>query len=189
MAAACERSLKRLKTDRIDLYLLHWRGSVPFADTLAGFADLLQAGKIRHWGVSNLAADEMAELAALPGGEACATDQVLYNLARRGVEWDLLPWCRERHMPVMAYSPLEQTRLFGKRALREVAERHGAGEAQVALAWLLRQDGVLAIPKAGTAAHVQENHGSLALALDEADLATLDRAFPPPRKATPLAML
>ena len=189
VAAACARSLKRLKTDRIDLYLLHWRGSVPLSDTLAGFADLMQAGKIGHWGVSNLDAGEMAELAALPGAEACATDQVLYNLTRRGVEWDLLPWCRERRMPVMAYSPLEQTRLFGKRALRAVAERHGATAAQVALAWLLRQDGVLAIPKAGTAAHVQENYGALLLDLDAADLAALDRAFPPPCKPSPLAML
>jgi diketogulonate reductase-like aldo/keto reductase len=189
IAQACERSLKRLRTDRIDLYLLHWRGSVPLADTLAGFADLTQAGKIRHWGVSNLDAGEMAELAALPGGAACATDQVLYNLTRRGVEWDLLPWCRGRQMPVMAYSPLEQTRLFGKSALREVAKRHGATEAQVALAWLLQQDGVLAIPKAGTAAHVRENHGALAIALDAADRAALDHAYPPPRKASPLAML
>jgi diketogulonate reductase-like aldo/keto reductase len=187
--AACERSLKRLGTDRLDLYLLHWRGDVPLAETLEGFAALLEAGKIRRWGVSNFDAGDMAELWAVPGGSAAAANQVLYNLTRRGIEWDLLPWCRERRVPVMAYSPVEQGRLLAKRALREVAERRQATPAQVALAWVLRQEGVIAIPKAAQAAHVRENRGALDLALAPDDLAALDAAFSPPRSKRPLEML
>jgi diketogulonate reductase-like aldo/keto reductase len=186
---ACERSLRRLGTDRIDLYLLHWRGAVPLSQTIAGFAALRRAGKIRHWGVSNLDHADMPELWQLDGGQACATNQVLYNLSRRGVEWDLLPWCRERKLPIMAYSPLEQTRLFGDRTLGAVAKRHGATPAQVALAWLLQQEGVIVIPKAGKAPHVRENRAALDLRLDDEDRAALDRAFPPPQRAAPLAML
>jgi diketogulonate reductase-like aldo/keto reductase len=187
--AACERSLKRLKTDRIDLYLLHWRGSVPLQDTLAGFAALAQTGKIFDWGVSNFDRADMAELAETPGGQACATNQVLYNLARRGIEFDLMPWCRARGIPIMAYSPIEQGRMLGHAALREVALRHTASPAQVALAWLLRQDGVIAIPKASTIAHMDENLAALDLRLTAADLATLDAKFPPPTKPKPLDML
>ncbi|MDP2410465.1 MAG: aldo/keto reductase [Pseudolabrys sp.] len=187
--AACEGSLKRLKTDRIDLYLLHWRGAEPLAETLEAFAALVKAGKIGDWGVSNFGIDDMQEVAALPGGSACATSQVLYNLTRRGIEFDLMPWCRQHKMPVMAYSPIEQGRLLGHAALRAVGLRHGATPAQVALAWLLRQDGLVTIPKASTLAHVEENLAALELRLTAADLATLDQAFPPPRKATPLAML
>jgi len=187
--AACEQSLRRLGTDRIDLYLLHWRGGVPLAETLAGFAELMTAGKIRHWGVSNLDIDDMEELAALPGGRECATNQVLYNLTRRGIEFDLLPWCRERHMPVMAYSPIEQGRMLGHKALETVAGRHNATPAQVALAWLLRQPGMLVIPRASSPVHVRENRAALDLILTANDLAELDRAFPPPTKKRPLEML
>jgi diketogulonate reductase-like aldo/keto reductase len=187
--AACERSLKRLKTDRIDLYLLHWRGSPPLQETLAGFESLTDAGKILHWGVSNFDIGEMGELAKQPGGGACATNQVLYNLTRRGIEFDLMPWCRARKIPVMAYSPIEQGRMLNHAALREVGSRHTATPAQVALAWLLRQDGVIVIPKASTLAHVDENLASLDLKLTAADLATLDKALPPPTKPHSLAML
>lgn len=186
---ACERSLARLGTDRIDLYLLHWRGGVPLAETVAGFDDLVRAGKIRHWGVSNLDRDDMLELVGLPGGLAVATDQVLYNLTRRGIEHDLEPWCRERGIPVMAYSPVEQGRMLGHPVLARVGARHGATPAQVALAWILRRPGLIAIPKAGRAEHVRENRAALDLTLTPADLGELDVAFPPPRGARPLEML
>ncbi|HEX3861898.1 MAG TPA: aldo/keto reductase [Stellaceae bacterium] len=186
---ACERSLKRLKTDRIDLYLLHWRGSVPLAETLAGLARLQRDGKIRHHGVSNFGAEDMREWVGLTGGAGVASNQILYNLSRRGPEWDLIPWCRERRISIMAYSPIEQGRILGNRTLREVGERHGATAAQVALAWLLRQDGMIVIPKATKAAHVRENWGALNLALDDSDLVALDRAFPPPKGRSPLGML
>jgi diketogulonate reductase-like aldo/keto reductase len=187
--AACERSLKRLGTDRLDLYLLHWRGEVPLAETLEAFVALQRSGKIRHYGVSNFDFADMEEWWRLAGGAATATDQLLYNLGRRGIEWDLLPWLRRLHVPVMAYSPIEQGRLLRNRALSVIAKRHGATQAQMALAWLLRQDGVIAIPKAGQPDHVRENRGALDLELSPQDLAELDAAFPPPRRATPLAML
>jgi diketogulonate reductase-like aldo/keto reductase len=187
--AACERSLKRLGTDRLDLYLLHWRGEVPLAETLDAFAALRRAGKIRHYGVSNFATDDMAELWSLPGGADTAANQVLYNLTRRGIEWDLLPWCRERRVPVMAYSPIEQGRLLRKRALSELARRRGVTPAQLALAWLLAREPVIVIPKAGRPEHVRENRAALDLELAPAELAELDRAFPPPQRARPLEML
>jgi len=186
--AACERSLKRLRTDRIDLYLLHWRGGSPLADTVAAFEALQAAGKIRHWGVSNLDLADMQELWRAPSGRHCQSNQVLYNLTRRGIEFDLLPWCRQHKMPVMAYSPIEQGRMLGDRALAEVAARHDASPAQVALAWLLRQH-VVVIPKATALAHVDENLGALELTLTAADLATLDRAYPAPTSPQPLDML
>jgi diketogulonate reductase-like aldo/keto reductase len=186
--AACERSLKRLKTDRIDLYLLHWRGSPPLADTLAAFATLMNDGKIRHWGVSNFDADDMAELWSL-GGDAVATNQVLYNLTRRGIEHDLVPACRKRHVPIMAYSPIEQGRLLRHRALKEIGDRHGATPAQVALAWLLQQDGTIVIPKSSNDAHVRENRAAASVKLTAADLAALDAAFPPPKGPHTLEML
>jgi diketogulonate reductase-like aldo/keto reductase len=186
---ACERSLRRLGTDRLDLYLLHWRGRPPLAETLDAFAALVRAGKIRHWGVSNFDLADMEELARLPGGSAAATNQVLYNLSRRGIEYDLLPWCGARGLPVTAYSPIEQGRILDHPALQGVAARHGATPAQVALAWLLRQGGLIAIPKAGTPAHVRENRAALDLRLTPPDLAALDRAFPPPTRPRPLEML
>ena len=185
---ACERSLKRLGTDRIDLYLLHWRGSVPLAETIAGFEALQAAGKIIDFGVSNFDREDMLEAAGAPGGAGIAVNQVLYNLARRGVEWDLLSWCRENAVPLMAYSPLEQGGMLGVPGLRAVAARHGVTSAQVALAWLLHQPGVIAIPKAVSANHVRENAAALNIKLDADDLAQLDQAFAPPRRATPLAM-
>lgn len=187
--AACERSLKRLRTDRIDLYLLHWRGSTPLQHTLEAFLQLQREGKIRHWGVSNFDTDDMEELLALPGGDGCATNQVLYNLKRRRIEYDLLPLCRARNIPVMAYSPIEQGRLLGAAALKEVASRHGASTAQVALAWLLGQPATMVIPKATNPEHLRENFAALDLRLTEDDLATLDRAYPPPQKKYALEML
>jgi len=185
---ACERSLRRLKTDRLELYLLHWRGGVPLAETFEGFEALKQAGKILDYGVSNFDRDDMLEARETPGGAAVAVDQVLYNLARRGVEWDLLPWCRKHGVPLMAYSPLEQAGMLKVPALRAVASLRGVTPAQVALAWLLRQDGVIAIPKAVTARHVRENAAALDVVLELDDLAALDAAFAPPRRASPLAM-
>jgi len=187
--AACERSLARLKTDWLDLYLLHWRGGTPLAETLAAFEELVRTGKIRHWGVSNFDAGDMKELVRLRGGSSAATNQVLYNLTRRGIEHDLLPWCQEHGMPVMAYSPIEQGRLLGHRALQEVTKRRAATPAQVSLAWVLRQDRVIAIPKAGTATHVRENRGALDIELMAEDIKALDRAFPPPTGPQALEML
>lgn len=186
---ACERSLKRLKTDRIDLYLLHWRGSVPLAETMAGFERLLRDGKIRHHGVSNFDTDDMQEWAALRGGDSVAVNQILYNLTRRGPEWELTPWCQKRKIAIMAYTPIEQGRMLRHKALGEVAAQHGATAAQVALAWLLRQDGMIVIPKASQREHVRENRGALDVKLTADDLAALDRAFPPPKTRTSLGML
>ena len=186
---ACERSLKRLKTDRIDLYLLHWRGSVPLAETLAAFMRLQRDGKIRHHGVSNFDLDDMQEWVGLSGGDTVAADQILYNFQRRGPEWELIPWCRERRIAIMAYTPLGQSRMLQHKALAEIAGRHGATAAQVALAWLLHQDGTMVIPKATRQEHVRENRGALDLRLTADDLAALDRAFPPPKGPSALGML
>ena len=189
VARSCDASLKRLKSDWLDLYLLHWSGSHPLGETVRGFEDLLAAGKVRSWGVSNLDLGEMNALVAVPGGKACATNQVLYNLSRRGIEFDLLPWSQKAGIPIMAYSPVEQGRILGNKTLKEVARRLDATPAQVALAWVLRQKGVVAIPKAGTAAHVRENRAALDLRLSVKDLAALDREFPPPRGPMPLEMI
>lgn len=185
---ACERSLRRLGVERIDLYLLHWRGSVPLGETIEAFEMLAGAGKIARWGVSNFGRDDMEELLAA-GGSGVAANQVLYNLGRRGIEWDLLGWQRERGIPLMAYTPLEQGRLASHRALADVAHRHGAAPLQVALAWVLREPGVVAIPKSAKPDHIDENLGALDLALTDDDLAALDAAFPPPTRARPLEML
>lgn len=187
--AACERSLKRLGTDRIDLYLLHWRGGVPLAETVEAFEMLKAAGKIRHWGVSNFDTDDMEELSALPAGGNCQSNQVLYNLSRRGIEFDLLPWSRARSMPVMAYSPIEQGALAQDSAIGTVAARHGATPAQIALAWVMREDGVIAIPKAARPEHVRQNIAAADISLTPDDLAALDRAFAPPSRKRPLEMI
>jgi diketogulonate reductase-like aldo/keto reductase len=189
MIVACERSLQRLRTDRLDLYLLHWRGRTPLEETLDAFAALVRAGRIRHWGVSNFNVSGMVELVGLLGGAAVATDQVRYNLTRRGIEYDLLPWSRERGIPIMAYSPIDEGRLLRHPAIEAVAAQHGATPAQVALAWALRQGDVIAIPKAGTPAHLRENRAALDLRLTEQDLVDLDRAFPPPTGLRPLETL
>jgi diketogulonate reductase-like aldo/keto reductase len=187
---ACERSLKRLKTDHIDLYLLHWRGSYPFAETLAAFDKLKQQGKIRHHGVSNFDRRDMEEWVKTAGGGTVASNQILYNLARRGPEWEVIPWCRQRSISIMAYSPIEQGRMLGHKGLADIASRHnGATPAQVALAWLLRRDGMIVIPKAGNKEHVRENVGALDLQLTDQDLTDLDKSFPPPKGRTALGML
>ena len=187
--AACEASLKRLGTDRIDLYLLHWRGGLPLEATLAGFEELVYSGKIGAWGVSNFDTDDLEELAAADGGGAVAANQVLYNLSRRGIEFDLLPHCAAHGVPLMAYSPIEQGRLLRHPALKEVAVRHDAAAAAVALAWVMRREGVIAIPKASSAAHVRQNHAALEIVLTAHDIADLDRAFAPPTSKKPLEMI
>ena len=184
---ACERSLKRLRTDYLDLYLLHWRGSIPLAETFEAFQSLKAAGKIRDYGVSNFDEPDLRESRTVPGGDEIVTNQVLYNLMRRGIEWDVLPWCLERKIPIMAYSPFEQGRLISK--LKPIAKRQGSSPAQIALAWLLRHDGVIAIPKASSQAHARENQAALDTELREEDVAILDRAFPAPHQKSGLEML
>jgi diketogulonate reductase-like aldo/keto reductase len=186
---ACERSLKRLQVDFIDLYLLHWRGSHPLAETVEAFELLKSQGKIGAWGVSNFDVSEMKELMSVPGGDQVAANQVLYNLNSRGIEYDLLPFCRERSIPVMAYSPLGQGEFLEDPDLIHMAKAYQATPAQIALAFVLRQDGVIAIPKTGHAARVDENIEALSLELTNADLKSLDSAFPPPWKKQPLAMI
>jgi diketogulonate reductase-like aldo/keto reductase len=186
---ACEASLRRLRTDRLDMYLLHWRGSAPLWQTVEAFVELTERGLIRHWGVSNFDVMDLIELWKLPAGPDAQTDQVLYNLSRRGPEYQLLPWCREQNLPMMAYSPIEQGHILSHPAVRGVAERHEATSAQVALAWVIRQRGVCAIPKSGSRAHVSENAAALGVGLNLADLHELDLAFPPPLKPHPLETL
>lgn len=189
---ACERSLRRLRTDYLDCYLLHWRGSVPLIETIEAFQTLRRAGKILDYGVSNFDVDDMEEAFALPGGDEIVTDQVLYNLVHRGIEWDLLPWCGERSVLIMAYSPMghsgvEKKEMLGDSTLKSIAARHRATTAQVALAWLLQRD-VVAIPKASTPEHVRENSAAANLKLTKRDFIDLDEAFPPPPKKIPLEM-
>jgi diketogulonate reductase-like aldo/keto reductase len=186
---ACERSLRRLKTDRLDLYLLHWRGSIPLEETVAGFEELRRSGKIRHWGVSNFDVDDMEELLGVPAGENCATNQVLYNVTRRGPEFDLIPWMTGRSMPLMAYSPIEQGRLPRGGALQAVAQRHEVGPLQIALAWLLSRPGMIAIPKASSVQHVRENHRALEIQLTLEDMTAIDAEFPAPKRKRPLEMI
>lgn len=185
-AEACRQSLKRLRTDSLDLYLLHWRERVPLAETLEAFQELQREGAIRAYGVSNFDVADLEELWTLPGGREAATNQVLYNLQQRGIEWDLMPWCREQHRPLMAYSPLNQGKLVDHRKLRDITRRHEATPSQIALAWALRQPDVFAIVKAATAAHVRENREALDLRLTDEDLSELDALFPAPRKKIPL---
>ncbi|MBB4569088.1 aldo/keto reductase [Rhizobium leucaenae] len=186
---ACDRSLKRMKIDRIDLYLLHWRGEYPLAETVAAFEILKAAGKIGAWGVSNFDVDDMEELLAVPDGGNVAANQVLYNLGRRGVEYDLLPWCQERNIPIMAYSPIEQGRLAHHPDLIHIAKTYQATPAQVALAFLLERDGVIAIPKTSNPQRVAENLDAVSLDITDEDWATLDASFPPPARKKPLEML
>ena len=186
--AACERSLRRLRTDRIDLYLLHWRGEFSFGETLQAFRALQQAGKIRHYGVSNLDTHAMEELRQLPGGAEVQTNQVLYNLAQRGIEWDLLPWLRARRIPVMAYSPLDEGRLLREPQFAAFAERLRVAPAQLALAWLLAKDDVIAIPKTSHRRRLRENIGALEVRLTDAELSALDVMFRPPDHKISLQM-
>jgi diketogulonate reductase-like aldo/keto reductase len=186
---ACERSLKRLRTDRLDLYLLHWRGTVPLESTIAGFDALLRAGKIRRWGVSNFDVDDMEALFALEGGDQCSTNQILYNVGRRGPEFDLLPWLVQHGMPAMAYSPVDHARLPAGGVLDAIAKARGVSAFQVALAWVLARDEVFAIPKAASVEHVRENYAAIASQLDDMERAAIDREFPPPARKRALEML
>lgn len=188
---ACERSLRRLQTDYLDLYLLHWRGNVPLEETIRAMESLQQQGKIRHWGVSNFDHDDMLELWHEPGGKACLTNQVLYHLASRGIEYDLLPQCQQREMPIMAYCPLAQAgrlrqALFDDAHLQQIAQQKGISVAQVLLAWVIRQQGVLAIPKASSVSHVQQNAAALSINLTDEELSIIDRTFPAPQSKTAL---
>ncbi|RPE03147.1 aldo/keto reductase [Candidatus Pantoea deserta] len=188
---ACERSLRRLDTDRLDLYLLHWRGNVPLEETIRAMQTLQQQGKILRWGVSNFDVDDLQELLSEPGGEECATNQVLYHLASRGIEFDLLPECQLRHMPVMAYCPLAQAgrlrqALFSDTTLVEIAQQKGISVAQLLLAWVIRKEGVIAIPKASSLTHVKENAAALHISLSDEELARINNAFPPPQSKMPL---
>lgn len=189
VVAACDASLKRLRTDRVDLYLLHWRGSVPLEETVAGFDALQRAGKIRHWGVSNFDTADMAELVDEAGGGACATNQILYNIARRGPEFDLLPWLADHRIPAMAYSPVDHGRLPKRSPLDEIARLRGVSVTRVALAWVLAQPGVFAIPKASRIEHVRDNRAALDFVLSNDERAQLDAYFRPPRSKRALEML
>ena len=189
--AACERSLKRLKTDYLDLYLLHWRGNIPLEETIRAMEELQQQGKICRWGVSNFDTDDMQELWQEPGGGACAANQVLYHLASRGIEYDLLPACHKRQLPVMAYCPLAQAGrlrrdVMAHPTLTHIAQQQGISVAQVMLAWVIRQPGVMAIPKASSISHVRENAAALTVTLDDEQLKLIDRAFPLPQSKQPL---
>ena len=191
---ACERSLRRLQTDYIDLYLLHWRGDVRLAETIEAFQQLKETGKILEHGVSNFDVSDMEEWMALPGGEEVATNQVLYNLASRGIEWELIPWSHERCIPIMAYSPVApnaqmQKRMFNDRNVKSIAAEHSATPAQIALAWVLRDRDVIAIPKASQPQHIRENREAIDIQLTREDLAKLDQSFSPPERKIPLEML
>lgn len=186
---ACEKSLQRMEVECIDLYLLHWPGRHPLADTVAAFQRLQCDGKIRYWGVSNFDTDDMAALWRIPGGDQCQINQILYNLSNRGVEWDLLPWCRNQAMPIMAYSPLDQGRLSSNAKLAEIAARHDATPSQIALAWTMRDEGVMTIPKASVLAHVDQNRAAWELVLEPEDLADLNIAFSPPNAKRSLSIL
>ncbi|MBM85725.1 MAG: oxidoreductase [Rhodospirillaceae bacterium] len=186
---ACEKSLKRMGIETIDLYLLHWQGRYSLTDTVAAFQELKRTGKIRHWGVSNFDTDEMEALSGSPDGNKCQTNQVLYNLSRRGVEWDLLPWCASHMMPVMAYSPLEQGRLASEEALKTIASAKGVTALQLALAWCLQRDGVMVIPKASHLEHVEQNRVAGDIELEVEEIRALDCAFPPPTGKRSLEIL
>lgn len=192
--AACEASLRRLKTDYLDLYLLHWSGNFSFAETVEAMETLIAQGKIRRWGVSNLDVDDMQALWQVPGGKQCATNQVLYHLASRGIEYDLLPWCQQHQLPVMAYSPLAQagrlrSGLLNHPVVNEIAHAHSASAAQILLAWVISHQGVMAIPKAASVEHVQQNAAALSMTLSAQELAALDNAFPAPKGKTTLDMV
>jgi diketogulonate reductase-like aldo/keto reductase len=187
--AACERSLRRLKTDRLDLYLLHWRGRIPLAETVEAFQRLVRDGKVLRWGVSNFDVGDMEELFTVDGGDACSVNQVLYNLSERAAEWRLLEWCRAHRIALMAYSPVGQGDLLRGRKLAAIARSAGRTPAQVALAWLLRHRDVIAIPQSSDAAHLRDNRGAAGLKLDRAILDALDAAFPPPRQPTTISVI
>jgi diketogulonate reductase-like aldo/keto reductase len=189
IVTSCENSLRRLRVDHVDLYLLHWRQSENLAVVVEAFTELVAAGKIRHWGVSNFDVPDLEELEGLPGGKNVASNQVLYNVTRRGIEFALLPRARRTGLNLMAYTPIEQGRILGNTALREVARRHNVTPAQIALAWTIRSAGVMAIPRSGSPAHTRENAAAAGIELTDRDLQEIDRAFAPPKKSRPLEML
>lgn len=189
IVASCEASLRRLGVERIDLYLLHWRSGEDLPVVVETFNELARAGKIRHWGVSNFDVDDLEQLAAIPGSGAVASNQVLYNITRRGIEFDLLPYASNRGINVMAYTPIEPARTAKNKALERVAARHEVTPPQIALAWVIRQDGVVAIPRTGSPEHVRENAAAAAIELSREDLAELDAAFPPPNRKRSLEMI
>lgn len=191
ISTACENSLKRLGTDYLDLYLLHWRGRIPLEETIEGMEKLRKEGKILRWGVSNFDTDDMEELWNTANGSNCAINQVLYHLGSRGIDFDLLPWHREHHVPIMAYSPLAQGGTLRRQLLtdpivNEIAKKYNVKPLQIALAWTIRTNNVIAIPKAGQEQHVLENAEAAAIELTQEDLNRLDEAFPKPRKKVPL---
>jgi diketogulonate reductase-like aldo/keto reductase len=186
---ACENSLRRLKTDYLDLYLLHWEGRYPLEETIDAFEKLKKSGKIKHWGVSNFDTDLMESLFDNQNGNLCATDQVLYNLSRRGPEFDLLPWCKKHNLPVMAYSPIEQSRLLSNEILARIAEKHNASASQIALGWILQNQHIIPIPKASTVEHVKDNFRSLEVQFTEEDNQMLDKVFPAPKRKVSLEMI
>jgi diketogulonate reductase-like aldo/keto reductase len=189
IVAACERSLRRLCVEHIDLYLLHWRQGEKLPVVVETFNELVSAGKIRRWGVSNFDVADLQELQALPGGEKVASDQVLYNVSRRGIEYDLLPQARERGLNIMAYTPIEPARILRSTRLRDIARRHNATPVQIALAWVIRQDGVTAIPRTGSPEHVRENAGAIDIKLSARDLQEIDHGMPPPTEPQSLEMI
>ncbi|MGM1325881.1 aldo/keto reductase, partial [Klebsiella michiganensis] len=194
IASACEASLRRLNTDYLDVYLLHWRGDYSLQETVAGMDALVAQGKIRRWGVSNLDYDDMQELWQADGGEQCATNQVLYHLASRGIEHDLLPWCQQQRLPVMAYCPLAQAGrlrngLLNHTVVKNIAQERGVTAAQILLAWVISHRGVMAIPKASSIEHVRQNAAVLDIVLNDEELALLDNAYPAPARKTPLDMV
>ncbi|QIQ22480.1 aldo/keto reductase [Zophobihabitans entericus] len=186
---ACEASLRRMKTDYVDLYLLHWPGSIPLAETVNAMETLIKQGKIKHWGVSNFDVDDLLELENYVASKQLITNQVLYNLSRRGIEYDLLPWSEQYHLPTMAYSPIEQGRILKHPVLATLAQEHSVTPAQIALAWVLRRKDIIAIPKASSSEHVMDNINALKVVLSADDLATLDKAFPAPKRKQALEML
>lgn len=187
--AACDRTLSRLKTDHLNLYLLHWRGSIPLSETVEAFQYLQQVGKIRDYGVSNFDVDDMEDVTRLAGGKLIATNQVLYNLSRRGIELDLLPWCRQQQIFTMAYSPIEQGRLLNNPALKKLAHERKVTPAQIAIAWILHQQDIIVIPKSSRIEHIEQNYAALDIALTAEDIKTLEKAFPAPARPIPLQML
>jgi len=189
LEAACARSLARLGIDRLDVYLCHWRGAVPLARTVPALNALVDSGRIASWGVSNFDVEDLEELFAIPGGERCAVNQVLYNLSRRGIEYDLLPWCAARGVQVMAYSPLDEGPLVKHPVLVSLARERGLTAAQLAIAWTIRHPGVCSIPKAAREQHVRDNAAGAQVRLDSEALAALDRAFPPPTRKRRLEVI
>jgi diketogulonate reductase-like aldo/keto reductase len=185
---ACERSLKRLKLDVIDLYLLHWRGSTPLKDTVAAFEQLRSEGRIRHWGVSNFDTADMQQLWSLPAGSHCAANQVYYSASERGAEFELLPWQCEHGVVTMAYSPIDQGALARDTTFAAIGQRHGISASSAALAWVLRQPGMIAIPMSTSEPHLRENLAAANVELNAGDLAQIDARFPPPTRKRRLAM-